>query len=365
MRICIISPYAPQTGGVPVHTESLIDTLSGKHEVHLITYGKMGREDDRITIHEIPVANMKFLRGASFFLGTLFKLRSLCREMKFDVIHAQYMHPPGTVAVKFRALFGKNEKIIVTAHGSDLLSLAKGRFGRWMVKKTGNLSDTLICVSDHLAGEALKAGINRKKISVVHNGLDEKELPQSSREKARKVLGLGSEKIVTFAGKLSEAKGADIFLLLAEHLSGRNAGMKFLMIGDGPLAVKLKEDTKKKGLSGIVEFVGPKEHGETLEYMKASDVVVIPSRIEGFGLTALEAALMDVPVIASGNGALPEVLCAESISGNMPHDVMKALNDRKFMEVIVKGNRKKAEKFTLRRMVNETENIYRSAKRRS
>jgi glycosyltransferase involved in cell wall biosynthesis len=362
MRICMISPYPPQTGGVPVHAEALAESLSEKHEVHVITYGRLGREGKgNLIIHEIPVIESKFLRGLSFYIGAVFKLRSLCREKGFDVIHAQYMHPPGTAAAKFRNLHGGNEKVVVTAHGSDLLSVAGGRLGRWVIRWVAGHCDALICVSDYLAKEAGKLGIGRDKIRVVHNGIETGDFPRISREKARKALNFTGGKIVTFAGSLTEAKGADIFLLLAEHLSRKKPDMTFVFVGDGPEMGNLRAKAERRGLSEFLKFAGAREHGETLEYMKASDVVVVPSRTEGFGLTALEAALMEVPVVASRSGALPEVLSGHSLSDNMPHDVMRVLSDREFRESMVRNNLRLARKFTLKRMRDETEKVYRSA----
>ncbi len=364
MNICMISPYPPQTGGVPVHAESLVRKLSKRHRIFLITYGRLGRKSrGNVEMIEVPVINIKFIRGLSFFLGALFKLRAVVKKNRIDIIHSQFMHPPGTAASFLRKFGCRKPKFFVTAHGSDLLSPAGGRFGRWIMKRVGNSSDKLVCVSKHLEKAAESLGIEKRKLAVIRNGLEKSGLPKESREKLRELLRLPKKKIVTFSGRLTEAKGADIFLILAEQLSGKRKDILFVVVGGGPLRKSLEDFADKMGLSGHVLFTGPKDHARTLEYMKASDVVVVPSRIEGFGLTALEAAFLDIPVVASKSGALPEILSELSVTDNMPHTVMKILESRKFGAEIVRANRDSCGKFTLERMCDETEKLYKSGRR--
>jgi len=361
MNICMISPYPPQAGGVPVHTAGLVKRLSKKHKVFLITYGRLGRKSrGNVEILEVPVINVKFLRGLSFFLGALFRLRSVVKNNKIDIIHSQFMHPPGSAASFYRKLGGgRKARFVVTAHGSDLLSMASGRMGRWLVRRVGNSCDALVCVSGHLAKRAESIGIGKRKLKVIHNGLDDRGLPREGRERLREALRLPRErKIVTFAGMLTEAKGADVFLLLAEHLQHRRSDLLFVLVGDGPEMKSLRKFSDRAGLAGSVMFAGRKSHEDALGYIRASDVVVVPSRIEGFGMTALEAARMRVPVVASGAGALPEVLSPRSVTGNMPHTVLKALESKKFRDALVRENETLSKKFTLERMCDETERIY-------
>ncbi|UCD03311.1 MAG: glycosyltransferase family 4 protein [Candidatus Aenigmatarchaeota archaeon] len=358
MNICIISPYPPQSGGVPIHTESLVKHLSKEHKVFLITYGRFGRHSHgNVKIIEVPIIDVKFLRGLSFFLGAFFRLRGLVKHEKIDVIHSQFMHPPGTVGSFYRWFHGKKPRFVVTAHGSDLLSLAQGRIGRSIIKCVGKRCDRLICVSEYLSKEAQKLGISRKKTTLIYNGLEDRGLPKASKESLRKVLNLPDRKIVTFSGKLSEAKGADIFLILAEHFA-RKGDVHFILVGDGPARDDLEGFCKKMAITKSVSFVGEKSHQDSLKYMKASDVVVVPSRIEGFGLTALEAMRMGVPVIAFPNGALPEIMPDIAVTENMPHTVKKIIESRKFREALVKRNREASKKFTLEKMFDETDRIY-------
>jgi glycosyltransferase involved in cell wall biosynthesis len=147
-------------------------------------------------------------------------------------------------------------------------------------------------------------------------------------------------------------------MLLAEHMRETEKDATFLFVGTGPLEKRLKGEAQKRGIAGRLVFAGGKDHNDALRYIKASDVLVVPSRIEGFGLSALEAAAMGVPVIASRTGALPDVLSAKSFSENLPGAVRKALHDRRFREALVRENLARSKKFSLRRMCSETEKVY-------
>lgn len=367
MNIWMVAPYPPQAGGVPAHVQELACRLSKRHKVRIITYGRKARKAPAgtgIEITEVPVIDVKFLRGLSFFIGTALKLRSLSKSEKADVIHAHFMHPPGTAVAFYMKFWGKGERVVVTAHGSDVLCLSRGRIGRALVKWAGRKCDALICVSSHLAHVAAGMGM-RRRIKVVHNGIDAKALPRDAKEKLRKELQLPQGKIVAFSGRLSEAKGADIFMVLAEHLCWKEKDVTFLIVGSGPLEGRLWHMAKERGLSSRVMFAGQKSRGEALRYVKASDVLVVPSRLEGFGLSALEAAAMGVPVVASHADALPEVLSPMSFTDNMPAAVMNVLKNAAFRKDMIEKNRKKAESFTLERMASETEKIYGKGKRQT
>ena len=360
MNVCMISPYPPQTGGVPVHASGLVRYLSKDNRIFIITYGRLGRKPEKnVEFLEVPVPNIKGLRGLCFFIGALVRLRSLMKKEKINVIHCHYMHPPGTVGALYRKLSGRRTRLIITAHGSDLLSLARGRFAGRLVRWAGNSCDRLICVSRHLAGQALVTGISKKKLAVVYNGIDGREFPGGSREELRRELGLPARSgIVTFAGALTEEKGADVFAILAKHLAARHPRLVFVMVGDGPERGWVKRFCRKNGLQDVVMLAGRKSHEDALKYIKASDVLVVPSAIEGFGMSALEAAAMCVPVAALPNGALPEILSEHSVSENLPALVTKIIGSDKFRGRLVSENKRLAREFSLRKTADETEKIY-------
>lgn len=362
LGICILSPYPPQTGGVPVHAENLAKALSKNNRIFVITYGRLGRKGAKnMEILEVPVAGVKFLRGLSFFLGSLIMLRRLSRKNRIDVIHSQYMHPMGTAALLYRKFAKNKPKVVVTAHGSDLLRLGQGRISRRLISWIGNSCDSLVCVSEHLKAHAVELGIDKGNIRTIYNGIEKREFPKMGKGDLRKHLKLPPEKkIITFAGSLSDAKGADIFVVLAQHLLEKDGSLFFVLVGGGSDRPWLEKLCRRSGIGGSVLFAGPRSHSETLEYIRASDVLVVPSRVEGFGLTALEGMCLGVPVAASRAGALPEILPEHSLTDNLPKTVMDILHDRKFRERMISENKKRGERFDWKLAGEETEKLYRS-----
>jgi glycosyltransferase involved in cell wall biosynthesis len=242
--------------------------------------------------------------------------------------------------------------------------LGRGFLGGMFVKMVGNGSDGVICVSRYLSIEAVDIGIHAGKINVIHNGIGDKGLPRESKERLRRELKLPAKsKIVTFVGSLSEAKGADIFAILACHMHDRMPDARFYLVGGGPEMDSLRRYCSRSGISDTVTFTGAVSHDESLQYMKASDVLVIPSRIEGFGLTALEGMRLGVPIAASKSGALSEILGKSSLTNNLPMTVRDILNKKSFRYAIIKENRKLSLKFSWEKMANETERIYRKITR--
>jgi len=229
MNVCLLTPYPPQTGGVAVHSSNLVKNLSERHNIFIVTYGRLGRKGGKnVEILEVPVIDVKFLRGLSYFIGSIVTLFVLKRRSKIDIIHSQYMHPMGTVALLYRKIAKKKPKIIVTAHGADLLSLGSMRVVKRLISWIGNSCDRIICVSKYLSARAEGLGIKKGKIKVVYNGMDDAEFPRRSRDHLRKELDLpDKKKILTFAGSLSEAKGADVFVILAKHLLGKEKDLFF------------------------------------------------------------------------------------------------------------------------------------------
>jgi len=360
MNVCMISAYPPQRGGVAVHAESLALQLSKRHRLFVITYGRLGRKPrQNIEFLEVPVPGIGFLRGLAFAAGALFRLWRLTKRQRIQVVHSQYMHPAGLVPLVFRRLSGRRFRIVVTAHGSDVLVLGSGFLGRRLVRFIGNSCDRLICVSGYLASRAEAAGIRKAKIRVIPNGISDEGLPGAGRAAARRRLRLpAGRRVVLFAGSLTEAKGADVFVVLARHLSGKRHDLQFVLVGDGPERRNLEDYCRRSGISGIVRFAGQKDHRTALEYIRAADVLVVPSRVEGFGLTALEGMRMGVPVAASPNGALPGLLSGQSVSGNLPSTVMKLLGDGKFRKAVVEENIRRSRAFDWRLVARETERDY-------
>lgn len=351
MKICILSRYPPQLGGIAIHCQELTEELRKRgHEVTVITYGRFDRKKKGIEIYEIPIIDKFFLRGLSYFLGTLATLAWI--RNRIDLIHCHPIHPAGTVATFFNLFH--TVPVVITSHGSDLLKWSRIRFVDKFFSLIANSSDKLICVSRFIAREAKKIGIRKEKIAIVYNGIDiPTELKREDKNKLRKELGLPQkEKIILFVGALNEEKRPDILLRCA-----KNTDADFIFIGEGPLKWQLEERIKKYRLKNV-KLLGSMEHEKTLKFIRAVDILAIPSKYEGFGIVALEGMLLGTAVIAKPVGALKEILPPESLANNLEKKLSKILENKRLEKHIIKKNKRIAEKFTVEKMVDEIEKNY-------
>jgi len=351
MRICILSRYHPQLGGIATHSKNLVEELIKRgHEVTIIAYKQMNRKGRKVKIYEIPIIDKFFIRGVSYFLGSLAVLAWI--GDRIDIIHCHPIHPAGTIASFFN-LF-QSMPFIITSHGSDVAKWSTLPLVDKIFSAIANSANKIICVSHFVARKARKIGIKKNKIEVVYNGIDiSNDLKRKSKNKLRKELKLPKNRnIVLFVGLLTKEKRPDLLLKFVKKIDA-----DFLFIGNGPLKKQLEKFIKKHNLKNV-KLLGSMQHGKTLKFIKAADILAIPSKYEGFGLVALEAMFLGTAVIAKPVASLKEILSSESLTNNFENKIKKILTNKKLKLSIIKKNRDKAKKFTVKRMVDEIEKIY-------
>lgn len=216
-----------------------------------------------------------------------------------DIIHAHWLFPHGYIACLLANELGK--KYIVTGHGSDVHTLPlQSRFKKKIIQKVLEKATVKLFVSKQLLQ------ICRDKIGIVgnafvtYNGIQLGSLPQRYKE--------SSELRVGFIGNLNVVKGAHYLPGIFEYIRcGTEKKIDFLVVGDGPLYSKLfNEFHKNKQLS--FKMYGKLRRIEAKEVMRSLDLLIIPSLNEGFGIVAIEALSMGIPVAATSVGGLVEIL---------------------------------------------------------
>lgn len=353
MKICIISAYPPQRGGIASYVEELVKEIAKKRKVIVLTYEKLGRKSTKnIEIREISLPKISWLRGLIFIFKSLVELRKLPKDVK--IIHAHYLHPPGTVAIIFKKFFRKDCKVVITLHGSDITNLYRNKLYRFFLRKILKNANTITCVSEFLKRK-VKESLN-KEVIVTYTGLPKIKV-RSSYSKIREKLKIKkNEIIVSYFGVLEKHKGIDVFINLAEKFSSKN--VKFLIAGKGSWRKKIE---KIAGKNENVFYLGSLSREEVLKYMKASDIIVVPSRREALGLTALEANYLGKAVIGLKTQGLKEVLSGIALAKNekeLENLIFKAINSKKFREKIIQENKKLLKKFSWKNTVRIFEKIY-------
>lgn len=223
--------------------------------------------------------------------------RKKVRLNNYDLIHCHWVHPTGTGILKFAELF--QIPFVVTCHGSDINVLLEKKSMRKTIIKTLEQATRVEFVSKALRDKAKSYGYSSNNSTIVPNGIDPVMYGNNILRKERK------NKIIGFVGNLIEIKRADKLAEIINIVNERtNLQVEFYIIGDGPLRDKINKNIQENN----VRFFGRVEHKRVLELMAEMDLLLLPSRNEGWPCVVLEAFSVGTPVLGSSNGGIPEAI---------------------------------------------------------
>jgi glycosyltransferase involved in cell wall biosynthesis len=301
----------------------------------------------------------RLIDNAKLISEYVHRIESMLGDFQFDLIHAHGMYeiPAGEIA--YLLARKHNKPFMVTLHGSDVNLLMPKRKQRYT--EIFESASKCIFVSKALLEKAKSMGFSGKNAVVIPNGYDETIFIPMNKEAVRKELGIHREgyKYVGFVGNLIPIKRADklgeIFHLIAKEIPETF----FIVVGDGPLREKIEKETK--GLN--IVFTGRLPQKDVAKYMNAMNVMVLPSREEGFGAVVIEAQACGTCVIGSSNGGIPEAI-------GFPEYVVKEGDQfeerfaKRVVEVLKEGydmNRilERVKEFTWKNIVGKEIDVYR------
>ncbi|WP_241230041.1 glycosyltransferase [Thermosipho globiformans] len=299
-----------------------------------------------------------------FGLLNLFKV--LCKNIEkkfdleqYDIIHAHGMYgeaPAGLIA-KFLAE-KYNKPFLVSLHGSDVNVLMPQRSSEY--KRVLESSSANIFVSKALLEKAKSYGYSGKNAVVIPNGYDPSIFYSADKEEVRKQLGIykSGYKYVGFVGNLFSIKRADKLGEIFNYIARKYPKTYFIVVGDGPMRDIIKKETK--GLNII--FTGRIQQKEVAKWMNAMDVMILPSRNEGWGAVVIEAQACGTCVIGSNNGGIPEAIGFPEYVIEEGKDFEERISE-KVVEVLKKGYDrdkliKRAENFTWSSLVGKEIEVY-------
>lgn len=309
MKIAIVC--YPTFGGSGVVATELGLALSRRgHEIHFITYKQPVRLEQlssNIHFHEVNVPEYPLFHYQPYELALSSKLVDMVKLHKIELLHVHYAIPhayAGYMAKKMLEEDGISLPMVTTLHGTDITLVGNHPFYKPAVTFSINNSDVVTSVSQSLKADTLRLFDLKREIHVVPNFIDTTKYTQSISNCQRNMLAANDEKIVTHVSNHRKVKRIDDVINIFYRIQ-KVVKSKLIMVGQGPEREGAEDLVTKLGIEDKVLFLG--ESHEIDKVLSYSDLFLLPSEKESFGLAALEAMVNGVPVISTNTGGLPEV----------------------------------------------------------
>jgi len=301
----------PTFGGSGVLATELGKALADKgHVVHFITYQQPVRLDSfhpNIFYHEVSVPTYPLFDFPPYESALSSTLVDVISNEGLDLLHVHYAIPHASSAYLANQILkkrGKNIPYITTLHGTDITLVGKDKMYESVVTFSINESHAITAVSEDLRRETVDSFAIEKEIHVIPNFVDVKRFSLSNKEHFRKMLAPNGEKILAHVSNFRKVKRTED-VIQTFHRVHKEIPCKLLMIGDGPERQTMEQLCRELGTCDDVRFLGKQEKLE--EILSITDLFLLPSAYESFGLAALEAMGCQVPVISSNAGGIPEI----------------------------------------------------------
>ena len=308
MKIAIVC-YPTFGGSGVVATELGIALANKGHEVHFITYKqpvRLALLNKNIHYHEVVVPEYPLFHYQPYELALSSKIVDMVKLHKIELLHVHYAIPhafAGYMAKKMLEDEGITLPMVTTLHGTDITLVGNHPFYKTAVSFSINKSDVVTSVSADLKKSTLELFDVKNEIEVIPNFIEDK-WNKGVKNMCRSVLANPEERIVTHISNFRKVKRISDIVRIFYGIQ-KEMPAKLMMIGDGPEKVKAEELAKVLNISDKIIFFG--NTYEIDDILKASDLFLLPSETESFGLAALEAMACSVPVISSNAGGIPEV----------------------------------------------------------
>ncbi|MDO5104971.1 N-acetyl-alpha-D-glucosaminyl L-malate synthase BshA [Capnocytophaga sp.] len=367
MNIAIVC--YPTFGGSGVVATELGLALARKgHQVHFITYSYPVRLDYlemNIHFHEVHVEEYPLFHYQPYELALSSKMVSVIKAYKIDVLHVHYAIPhayAGYMAKQMLKKEGIDIPMITTLHGTDITLVGNHPNYKEAVTFSINESDVVTSVSESLKQDTLRLFNVQKDIEVIPNFIN-MEKDASSMPCKRSVMARREERIITHISNFRKVKRIpdiiDVFYRVQQQIPS-----KLVMAGDGPEREFAEDKCRQLGIKNKVLFLGNTLDVDRL--LCASDLFLLLSESESFGLSALEAMAAGVPVISSNAGGLHEVnengfsgfLSPIGDIADMSKNAVYILEDEKRLQQFKKQAKISAERFDERKIIPIYEALY-------
>jgi len=361
----------PTYGGSGVVATELGKALADRgHQVHFVSNSLPARLDvfrENLYFHEVSMVHYPLFEHSPYVLALTGKLVEVVREQKLDLLHVHYAIPHATAAHLAREILagqGIRVKVITTLHGTDITLVGKDPNYAPVVSFAIQQSDAVTAVSDFLRDETHRYFDCRKKVITVPNFVDLHRFTPSVRPGLRERFCPEGHRLLIHISNFRRVKRIDRVVEWFHRISDQ-VPSTLLMVGDGPELPRAEQSVREGGLSGKVHFIGRQDPVESL--LGVSDLLLLPSETESFGLAALEALACGVPVMSSDAGGLPEliedglggILVSENGQAQGIERAVALLSDPSRLDQFRQASIRRASNYSLERILPLYEALYR------
>jgi N-acetyl-alpha-D-glucosaminyl L-malate synthase BshA len=307
-----ITCYPTYGGSGAIATELGIALAQRGHEIHFITYEqpfRLPRFLPRIYFHEVDVGRYPLFEYPPYDLALAVRMHEVVLAHQLDLLHVHYAIPHATSAWIAREMLQPTRpdiKVLTTLHGTDITIVGQDPSFFPITKFSIEKSDGLTAVSRYLRAETQSAfGCTGCRIEVIPNFIDPAVYDRSRYEpQLRQQIDAGRKVLIHVSNFRPVKRVRDVVGIYARV--AKEIPSVLVMVGDGPDRVLAEQEARALGVSDSVYFLGKLESVAPL--LASSDLFLLPTQSESFGLSALEALATGVPVIGVEAGGLPEVV---------------------------------------------------------
>ncbi|MCB0687312.1 MAG: N-acetyl-alpha-D-glucosaminyl L-malate synthase BshA [Saprospiraceae bacterium] len=309
MKIGIVC-YPTFGGSGVLATELGLGLAKKGHQVHFITYKRPARLSvfhENIYFHEVSQVNYPLFEYEPYDTSLTSKLVDVVKYENLDLLHVHYAIPHAAVAYMTKKILLKHGKyipVVTTLHGTDITLVGIDHSFAPVVEFSINKSDGITAVSNYLKSKTEEYFNIEKDIKVIYNFIDFTRFKKIDKDHFRKAIAPNDEKILMHISNFRKVKRVQDVIKVFKKVSEKMPS-KLLLIGDGPERAACEELCRSLGICADTRFLGKQDAIE--ELLAVTDLFLLPSGNESFGLVALEAMACEVPVISTNVGGIPEV----------------------------------------------------------
>ena len=372
MKIAIVC-YPTFGGSGVVATELGLELAHRGHEIHFITYRqpvRLALLNSKVFYHEVNVPEYPLFHYQPYELALSSKLVDMVKLHKIELLHVHYAIPhayAGYMAKQMLKDDGITIPMVTTLHGTDITLVGNHPFYKTAVSFSINKSDIVTSVSNSLKEDTYKLFNIKKDIHVIPNFVELDKIRNENQISChRSVMATKEERIITHISNFRKVKRISDVIKIFYKIQ-REIPAKLMMVGDGPEKTEAENLCRELDIENKVIFFG--NSNEIDQILSYSDLFLLPSETESFGLAALEAMAWSVPVISSNSGGLSEVNF-DGISGylsnvgdvdSMAENALKILDDDVTLAKFRKSALEIAQQFDIKNILPLYEELYHKA----